>query len=729
MKGSYLKTEEGAQLFASLAEANPEAALNTLKKTVGIWSKEELLQFSTGRRQVIWALEKIVVWKELFQDAARLLLALAEAENETWGNNASGIFAGLFSPAYGQVAPTECPPQERFVVLKEAMESDSKERRMLALRACSTALEADHFSRMVGAEHQGLRKEPQLWMPKTYGELFDVYRLIWNYLYSQIAILKDKEQEEAINIIFNRIRGVGRILALAQMVIDTVKDLKSRPYVNKKKMLEEIISFLHYDGSELTVEIRQQWEQLKDELTGNDFSSLMRRYVAMDVFEDKFDEHGNQVDQAQPKIEELADQAIKKKELLKKELKWLVTAEAENGYRFGYELGRRDEGFSLMPHLFLVQKTADKNPSIFFLGGYMRALFEKAPEDWEKQLDILAKDAKLNIYIPELTWRSGMSDKAALRILDLAERGMIKSNQFRMFGYGSVIRNLSEEVFQKWVKFLLVTQEEGAVYIAMDLYQFYYVYAQKELKRILPEDMTLRLLTHPKLFEKMEERRHDQMAEHNWTEIGKAFVGKYPEKSIFLAETIFEHFGDENTIFDRFHSPFQSVLIEISRKYPKEVWNLIVKYLDPPLDSRAFHIKEWLKGSDFFGMVEEDAISLFPIDEIWKWVDGNIETRAWHLASFIPKGLFREKGKVCLACEILVRYGTQEKVRNNLRANFWIGGWTGPASLHYQGKKQQLLDFKKGETDKNVLEWIDGFIESLDKQIEMSKAEEERERS
>ena len=105
------------------------------------------------------ALEKIAVWGKLFQDAARLLLVLGEAENENWGNNASGIFVGLFSPAYGQVAPTECSPQERFVVLKEAMESDSQERRKLALRACSTALETDHFSRMVGAEHQGLRKE------------------------------------------------------------------------------------------------------------------------------------------------------------------------------------------------------------------------------------------------------------------------------------------------------------------------------------------------------------------------------------------------------------------------------------------------------------------------------------------------------------------------------------------------------------------------------------------
>jgi hypothetical protein len=728
MKGNYLKTEEGAQLFASLAEADPEAALKTLKKTIGIWSRDELLQFGTGRRQVVWALEKISVWKDLFREAARLLLALGEAENENWGNNASGIFVGLFSPAYGQVAPTECPPQERFVVLKEAMESDSQERRKLALRACSIALETDHFSRMVGAEHQGLRKEPHLWMPKTYGELFDAYRLIWNYLYSQIAILKDNEQEEAINIILNRAKGIGRIPALAQMAIDAVKDLKSKPYVDKKKILKEIISFLHYHSNKLPVEIKEQWEHMRDDLTGNDFSSLMKRYVAMDVFEDNFDDKGQQVNQAQPKIEELASEAAKNRELLEKELLWLVTAEAESGYRFGYELGKRDNDFSLMSCLLEAQRNADKNPSVFFLGGYLRAFFEKAPKDWEIQMDALAKDEKLNIFVPELTWRSGMTNKAALRILTLAQTGIIKCNQFRMFAYGSVIRFLSEEVFQKWIKFLLLSQENEAVYIAMDLYQFYYVYSQKELKRILPADLTLQLLRHSILFKKMEDRRRDQMIEHSWTEIGKAFVYKYPEQSMLLAKTILEHFGEEGTIFDSFHSLLQSVLVEISRKHPKDMWNLLVKYLEPPLDRQAFYIKEWLRGSDFFGMVEENAISLFPIDEIWKWVDGNVEIRSWHLASFIPKGLFREKGKVCLAREILVRYGTQEKVRNNLRANFWTGGWTGPASLHYQGKKQQLLDFRMGETDKNVLGWIDEYIKSLDKQIEMSKAEEERER-
>jgi hypothetical protein len=164
----FLKTKGEAQFFLALTEADPEAAMKCLKSTVGTWSKNELIEFTTGRREVVWALERIAIWRDLFADAARLLLALGEAENETWSNNASGIFTELFSPAYGKVAPTEASPQERFPILKEAFESDSKERRLLALRACDTALETQHFARMVGAEHQGLRREPKLWIPKTY---------------------------------------------------------------------------------------------------------------------------------------------------------------------------------------------------------------------------------------------------------------------------------------------------------------------------------------------------------------------------------------------------------------------------------------------------------------------------------------------------------------------------------------------------------------------------------
>src|SRR5919197_2444137 len=113
-RSNYLQTELGARFFQALAEADPRAGLRCLQQTVGRWNKQQLLQFTTGRREVVWALEKIAMWRSLFADAARLLLALGEAENERWSNNASGVVIALFFPGYGPVAPTEASPEERF---------------------------------------------------------------------------------------------------------------------------------------------------------------------------------------------------------------------------------------------------------------------------------------------------------------------------------------------------------------------------------------------------------------------------------------------------------------------------------------------------------------------------------------------------------------------------------------------------------------------------------------
>ncbi len=232
-----LKKKDGARFFAALAESDPESALKCLKRIINPLNREELLLFETGRREVIWSLEKIAIWKDLFPDAARLLLKLAEAENETWSNNASGVFSDLFSPGYGKVAPTEASPQERFPVLQEALNSHSKERRTLALRACDRALESQHFSRTMGPERQGIRKEPQLWTPKTWGELFDAYRMVWCFLEDKLDSLPGDEQKQAVDILLQRARGLALIHNLSDMVIKTVANVAHKPYVDKKMCL------------------------------------------------------------------------------------------------------------------------------------------------------------------------------------------------------------------------------------------------------------------------------------------------------------------------------------------------------------------------------------------------------------------------------------------------------------------------------------------------------------
>ena len=120
-KNNYLQTNLGSRFFSALAEADPESALECLKKTIGNWDRKTLLNFTEGRSYVIWSLEKIAMWEDCFVDAAQLLLAFGEAESEVLSNDASSVFVRLFSPATGKVAPTEASPAKRFPIFERSI--------------------------------------------------------------------------------------------------------------------------------------------------------------------------------------------------------------------------------------------------------------------------------------------------------------------------------------------------------------------------------------------------------------------------------------------------------------------------------------------------------------------------------------------------------------------------------------------------------------------------------
>ncbi|HUS49109.1 MAG TPA: hypothetical protein VMZ91_03035, partial [Candidatus Paceibacterota bacterium] len=719
----FIKTIEGANFFLALTEAAPKLALEYLKNTIGNWTIEELLEFKTGRREIIWALEKIVIWKELFLDAARLLLKLAEAENETWSNNATGVFIGLFTLAPKPVAPTEASPQERFIILKESIQCKSKERRLIVLRACGEALDPiSNTFRLAGAEYQGLRKEANLWMPKTWGEIFSAYRRVWQFLDDALDKLEEDERQEVITILIERSGHLIQIESLANMVMDTLEKISKNFDVAKKKLVRGVIDILRYDSKEISANSCKRLEQFKNNLIGSDFSSLMKHYVGMQIMEDRIDEEGNMVDRVTPKIEELAQKIIENNELIIIELEWLTTEKAENGYTFGYEIGKKDKGFSLLPIFISAQRKTEENESIFFLGGYFRALFERNTRKWEEQLDVLAKDHKLNKWIPKITWRSGFTNKAALRILNLAEKGIIEYNDFQVFSSGGVIQKISKSIFNKWIDFLLSVNKKKSILIALDLYYFYYIINKTDV--ILPKILTYKLLLHNCLFEK--EGGQFRNITHEWSKICQKYLELFPEKSIGFAKIIFKYFKEKGTIFADFRSPVLSVLGNIVIEFPSESWEIVSKYLESSKYTKIIYLREWLRGGLFLKKEGKGAISLFPTKIIWNWINGDIDNRAKQIARLVPNRLFRKKGELCLARELLMHYGDREDVRRALIANFYSEGWSGKGSLHYQNRKQEVINYKKEEENTNVRNWIDEYVAALDESIEREKLEEER---
>ena len=714
---NYLQTSLDSRFFLALTEADPKSALECLKKTVRTCDGETLSQFVEGT-YVVLALEKIAVWKEHFADAAELLLALGE-----------GKFAGLFSLGPGRVAPTEAPPSMRLRILEEAFASGSEERCTLALKACNVALESTGFVRIGSPENQGLRQQPDLWMPKTYGELWNAYKAVWKLLEDQLPRLPEDERKKGVDILLVHARGLTRIRDLSNMIVDTVVTIVKEKYVNEKHVIETVKHILHYDGDDIPTETRELWEQLMDKLVTPDFHSMMKRYVSMELLEDlQFDDDQDYVDHAQLKIEELAQFTVSNPSFLQRELDWLATTEAKKGYDFGHELGKRGNGFSLLPTLLKAQRSAGDNSSTAFLGGYFRALFESDSERWETQLDALIDDAQLRLLIPELTSRSGLTDRAGLRILDLAERDIIDISQFRFFAYGQQINNLTDIVFTGWITFLLSVTDKTSVSLAVNFFHRYHVFQKP--KPTLPFELTFRLITHPALFKETDESRVDStMRDYYWTEISKAFLHLQPEKKLELAELMLSHFGEKGSIVNPY-SRTCSMLDDITAQCPTQIWKQVSGLLKSQgHSSRTIALEKWLREGASWGREEAKAALLhIPHELIWEWIDEDTENRAWYFAErVVPKTHSVKEWKASLVREFLVRYGSQEKARHSLMSNYLSGVSFGPASSRYQAKKEKLLQIKDIDDDEIVTRWIGEFVAGLEAQIGRETRREERE--
>jgi hypothetical protein len=719
--GKFLQTERGGNFFLKLSEADPATALSCLKRTIGSWNKEQLMKLTTGRRQIVWSLEKMAVWGELFSDAVKLLLVLGEAENEQYANNASGVFADLFVPGYGSLSPTEVSLEDRYNILAELINDGSFERRKLVLRAFKRTLQRSHFSRMIGAEYQGSRRIPELWTPKSAKELIDHYTRVWTYLDNNLESFSEEIRKDASKVLLNSARELNTV-ELAQMITSSLRKMSTYTWINKSEILATVSLIVHYDSKRMLDSVKKLWTALGEELTGNSFPELLKRFVMMDLLEDYF--HGTEkydTTWVNQQILNLANQVKLNLNLLTTEYCWLLTERARRGYQFGYIIGTLDKGFSILWEIIEKQKEAYSN-STLFLSGYLKAVLEQDIELWERTLDRISEDTKLQKKVPELTWRSGMTEKAAKRILLMLENGEIEIDSLSVFQFGGVIQTMSNEAFLSWASFLLKTNSTNGDKLLLNFVHTYYIYKDN---KPLNKDLILRTLLQPSLWSGPTPIGRDVMDGYYWKDIALKLIDSFPETRNEIADKIIDSMSSHNGIFSVRTDDLLEVLTEVAKRDPAMIWRKITNCLEDSKQGRFYFIMDWLKGGIGFEQ-HFSPITIFNVEEIWNWVDKNPDVRGPILAHFVPP-ILKSNGKSNITREMLARYGEKKRVRDSFSSNYSTECYSGPASVHYLGKKNALIEYRKNENNNNVILWIDEQLEYLESDIEHARMIEERE--
>ena len=709
-----LRTELGSRLFHSLALTDPHTSIDYLERTVGTWSSDELKRFRSGRRNTIYGLERIIFEPDLFVRGGKLLRNLAESENEEWSNNATGLFTGLFSLGPGYVSITKTPPHQRIPLLKETLCSQVEERRQLGLRACDAALEAVHFTRSSGLSSDEIRIEQKGWEPTTRKEWQDAYEEIINLLVEKIETFPPKDQKQGSIIIYNSARGLLFTFPnMGNYITDKLSEL--RKYIDEETALKDIINILEYDKDKLKPEIKLKLEKLRDEITGSDYQSLMKRYVGMDIMVDLAKKDREK--EREEKIKQLSIESLDVKKL-ESQLGWLVTLDAKNGYKFGYELSASDADQKLLPTIIAAQRNVGENGSGFFLSGYLLKIYEDNQEEWNKIMRGMSTDQKLIRFFPELAWRSGITDEIGLLLLELIKDGKIDVKELSWFSLGGVGHRLSDKVIIQWIKQMLQSKEQQIIFNALALFNSFFIHRQK---KSLDPDLTYDILTHETLFDNKYPKSHNNMVDYYWQEIALEFIEQHPRKSLDLAQKMLEHMGADGPII-HYMSQAMTVLDRISTKHPNEIWDLVTRYVDLPVDERGYAIVTWMRG----GLFNPSAsfIELVDYRKIFDWIDHDPHRRAPFMANHAPPYLRKDN---CLTRELLIKYGTDEKVRTEILANFSTGGFSGSASAYYQSIKDKILTYKETEENVNVKSWIDFYVKVLDEDIKREKLREERE--
>ncbi len=444
--------ETGARRFEMLAPAAPEEALRCFERLLGPLSTEQLLTRVTGdfRRSVVFALDELALHSRTFGGAARLLLALAEAENENWGNNARGTFVSLFHWNHPEVSASLPVRQE---VLEEGTSFGSAARRAIVAKACGTAF-SEHSVVLHHAKGPAVPEEPgrpRTWEEvRRYGE--GILAILGRLIADPDAVVREEAATSFLEVVqpfvtlslppdgFHPLGG-GALEILERVGREAGSARQRSRVVSRLELIAENLR----DHAEATPEgtavtALDRVRSLVEVLTRRTLQDRLWHWVGprtwgQEVAEESADSNGREV-------QALAAELVAKPEAFLEALPWLTSEDAEHRSLLFRELGQLDRGKRLLDPLL-------GEPGDQFwaqaLAVYFQGWHEAEPDRAGRVLDaLIASRPDLFVGTLAATMYLPTSSETARRVQQIAGQGLMPRHELaRQVAFGIAWDRLS----------------------------------------------------------------------------------------------------------------------------------------------------------------------------------------------------------------------------------------------------------------------------------------------
>lgn len=709
----FVESEAGCRFLNYLAEADPGSALGTIERTIGSWSRDELKQWTEGRQNIVWTLEKIAVWREHFLRVAAVFVRLALAENAGNSNNSTGMLEGLFMIGVGW-AGTQASPEERFPVIRQLLDMDP-EHKELGFRLCKSWLSTYGGFRIVGAEYQGLRPEIEFWRPKIWKEIYDAWQLVWRYVYSVSREWNDENRALANEMLIDAGAGLLHVRDIANEVIQTLFVLVDDPATNIRYLTHMVIRELRIRTGKMPKGVLTKLRELDRKLTGETFWGRFARYVLNTTWDEDYRERKGEIEESNApskRVKKLVAEVVADSSLFKEYLPRFVSEDGHRLYEFGMKLGELPQSVVIKEDVVAAQLAVLPEKKTQFVGGFLAGLRKHEPQFWEKiTLDLFNDTASLEIGT-NVVFSSGLSDTILARMLELYRDGLINAAAFSRLAWQAESDDIPQERVMEVLKAMIDMLSEDSVQIAIELADYYFFDSNNS--RSCDENLLFKLITAEQYFH----RNIGSITGHHWASVARGFRQRFPARDIELLTTILSHInstlGDPGRIAE-----------EIAKDHPVESWPIVRNLLDTEDD--CFWVIAWLW--DHIGFDEsppKGAIHYFDPIAVMSWVSTNPEKNAWRLLQCLPKTLDEDDGGN-LTILFLETYGDDERLSSALMSHFWTGGWSGPESAYLARKRDTARNWISKLNSSKVVSWLYRYIDLLNKKIIEAEIKEERE--
>ena len=669
-----------AEVVSSLAEIARDAVATLIEhvtSTVGD------LERVTGdvRRYLVGAAAKIAFHPDSFNSGADLLLELAAHENESWANNATKTFNGLFTLYLGGTA---ADATARLRYLDHAIGVADDARLKILVAALSAGVRLRYFTRMSGAESHGSLEALTSWQPITNEDILE-------YTSGFVTRLADLgvRGDEVGTLAREELGGHFRSLVNGGF-IDLIEDVTTRFIDNVgywPEGLRGANSTLKYDD-DLPDDIRERVENMALALQSTGLKSRIDLLVTKGISfrHDKTDrtDFMAQYEADVSAVGDLVNELNANVDVMRSCLSSLVHGSQHMAYEFGRFLGESsDDPLEWLQAIIEPMKETDpQEVNHDLLVGYLKGLHAEHPSEVGMMKKLLAESEFFAPAFTTLCPRLGEISQTDLRIaVDALEAGHLKPHHLKPWAFGGILAETAAVDATQLFDALIDHSPQGMAECA-DLMGMYVWQAPEKLGDI--SSQVVKLAERSADWEGQYGRGTD---DYHFQELMKSALKRGRNDGLARSVALGSAKGFVKIDGHRSHGLFEPILPLLLSEFAEIAWPIIGQAIIDDELTAALLIFD-LGGGMSFSDEPDSAILNLPEDVLFAWCYANPEKAPAFAARNLPflttldrNATEREIHPRML--RLIDEFGHREDVREEIAANIWTFGWSGSTTEYY----------------------------------------------